>query len=745
MTLSPDSGAPGSPPAAGAPQFNGQVPAASLPAAEVEALREAGKAWDAMPTAAGESPLWPISPDLAAIERRSTRPDARYVRIIRSERLGFDRLAPGLLQATPPPGAQTHGFAHVRARARNALIGAPLSTSQFARERLTKVKALAVLSSDALSSVAYATEQILVVLAVAGAAALGVSLGVMVAIVVLLAFVVLSYRQTIRAYPKGGGSYIVAKDNLGPNFGLVAAAALMTDYVLTVAVSVASGVDQIQSAIPAAATQRVGICAGLIAVIMVGNLRGVRESGSIFAAPTYLFIGAMFVMLVTLLVRGLTGSILPASETAAIHGAESLTIFLILRAFASGCTALTGVEAISDGVPAFKPPEWRNARITLSVMGMVLAAMFVGVTVASQHLGLRPFDSLHPQCAAVASGGSCTYQSILAQLATHAFGNGSALFVVVAVATTLILILAANTSFSDFPRLLFFLARDDYAPHQFRRMGDRLAYSNGIVVLGLLAMLLEVVFSANVAALIPLYAVGVFLAFTLSQAGMVVRWLRRREPGWRRGLPLNVIGMCLTGVVFVVFGATKLLEGAWVVILIIPTLVMIFRSINRHYTDVAAHISSEIPARPISVHATFIVPITDLNAIALETLTMARTFSPTVLAVHVCDSEEHIAALRARWEAWGNHVPLTIIDTPYRSYIKPLIAYLDAIGRQRPEDTLVVVVPELVSNRWWHNLLHNQTALRLKATLLFRPRTVVMNVPYHISRVHAGEEDVDAI
>jgi amino acid transporter len=717
----------------------------SLPPADVEALRKAGTAWDAMPTAADQSSSWPISPDLTTVERRSGPPGARYVRVIRSERDGFDNVAPGLLQATPQSAVQAQGFAHVRALARNALIGAPLSTSQFAHERLTKLKALAVLSSDALSSVAYATEQILLVLALAGAAALGTSLGVMVAIVVLLAFVVLSYRQTIRAYPKGGGSYIVAKDNLGPIFGLIAAAALMTDYVLTVAVSVASGVDQIQSAIPAAASQRVGICVGLIALIMVGNLRGIRESGSIFAAPTYLFIAAMFVMLITLLVRGLTGSILPASETAAIHGTESLTIFLVLRAFASGCTALTGVEAISDGVPAFKPPEWRNARITLSVMGVILATMFVGVTVASQQFTLRPFDSLHPQCASVVAGGSCTYQSILAQLATHAFGNGSALFVVVAVATTLILILAANTSFSDFPRLLFFLARDDYAPHQFRRMGDRLAYSNGIVVLGLLAMLLEVVFSANVAALIPLYAVGVFLAFTMSQAGMVVRWLKRREPGWQRGLPLNFIGMCLTGVVFVVFGATKLLEGAWVVILIIPTLVMIFRSIHRHYTDVAAHVASEFPSRPISKQATFIVPITDLNAIALETLTMARTFSPTVLAVHVCDREEHTAELRARWEAWGNHVPLTIIDTPYRSYIKPLLAYLDAIDRQRPDDTLVVVVPELVSNRWWHNLLHNQTALRLKAALLFRPRTVVMNVPYHISHVHAGEDDIDAI
>jgi amino acid transporter len=729
-----------------APGPNGQPPSVTLSPAEVDALREAGKAWDAMPTAAAEPTESPLSPDLATVERRSGPPGARYVKVVRSERLGFGRLAPGLLQATPQSTMPTEGFALLRARLRNALVGTPLTNQQFVHERLTKVKALAVLSSDALSSVAYATEQILIILAMAGAASLGVSLGVMVAIVVLLGFVVLSYRQTIRAYPKGGGSYIVAKDNLGPGFGLIAAAALMTDYVLTVAVSVASGVDQIQSALPAAGSYRVTICVVLIALIMVGNLRGIRESGSIFAAPTYLFIGAMGVMLITLLVRGLTGAILPANEIAAVHGTESLTIFLILRAFASGCTALTGVEAISDGVPAFKPPEWRNARITLSVMGAILGVMFVGVTVASAQLNLRPFDALHPQCAAVTGGGACTYQSILAQLATHAFGNGSILFVLVAVATTLILILAANTSFSDFPRLLFFLARDDYAPHQFRRMGDRLAYSNGIVVLGLLAILLEVIFKANVEALIPLYAVGVFLAFTLSQAGMVARWLKRREPGWRRGLPLNFIGMCLTGVVFVLFGATKFLDGAWVVVVIIPSLVLVFRAVHGHYADVAEHVAAEIPTRPIAMQATFIVPITDLNAVSLESLTMARTFSPTVLAVHVCDSEEHTARLRARWDAWGNHVPLTIIDSPYRSYIRPLLTYLDAINQQRPDDVLVVVLPEMVSTRWWHNLLHNQTALRLKAALLYRPRTVVMNVPYHISHVgRRGREDDDAI
>ncbi|MEO8898625.1 MAG: APC family permease [Candidatus Dormibacter sp.] len=722
------------------------IPPVVLLPDEVEALRAAGESWDKLPPASPDSALWPISPDLVSVEHRGTLPDARYVKVVRAGQQGFDHIAPGLLQATSRATVASGTVGRLRGRVRNAFIGAPMSTSQFVHERLTKLKALAVLSSDALSSVAYATEQILIVLALAGAVALGASLAIMAAIVTLLVFVVLSYRQTIKAYPKGGGSYIVAKDNLGPVFGLVAAAALMTDYVLTVAVSVASGVDQLQSAIPAIVSQRVTISVVLIGLIMVGNLRGIRESGSIFAAPTYLFIGAMFAMIISLIIRGATGTMLPATETAAIHGTESIGIFLILRAFASGCTALTGIEAISDGVPAFKPPEWRNARTTLTVMGLILATMFIAITVATQQLSVAPFDPSHPMCATVAAGNNCAYQSVIAQLAVRAFGANSVMFVVVAVATTLILILAANTSFSDFPRLLFFLARDDYAPHQFGRLGDRLAYSNGILVLGLLAIVLEVIFGAKVDALIPLYAVGVFLAFTMSQAGMVVRWLRRREPGWRRGLPLNFIGMCLTGVVFIVFGASKLLDGAWVVLVIIPTLVTVFRAINRHYADVAVQVEADTSNRPIAVHATFIVPITDLNGIAFESLAMARSFSPTVIAVHVCDNPEHIATLRAKWEAWGNHVPLTIIDTPYRSYIKPLLAYLDAIARQRPEDTLVVVVPEIVVDRWWHNLLHNQTALRLKAALLFRKRTVVMNVPYHVE-AHSGRrrEDRDAI
>ncbi len=709
--------------------------AAVLSDAEVAGFRKAGESWASLPRASGAQGV-DIDPDLDTLERRGTAPGDRYVRVIRARKQGFERISPGLLQATRRVGAPEKRSGRVRARVRNSVIGAPLSTQQLAHERLTKIKALAVLSSDALSSVAYATEQILTVLAVAGVAALGYSLPIMAAICGLLFFVVLSYRQTIRAYPKGGGSYIVAKDNLGPLPGLIAAAALMTDYVLTVAVSVASGADQIQGVVPAIVSYRVEVCVVLIVIIMLGNLRGIRESGSIFAAPTYLFIGSMFLMIGTLAWRGATHSILAGTETAAITGTENVTLFLVLRAFASGCTALTGVEAISDGVPAFRAPEWKNARRTLTIMGTILSAMFVGITIGSAQLGVRAFaDPAHPMCINAAGGQfACDYQTVIAQLAIHAFGAGSFMFVVAGVATTLILILAANTSFSDFPRLLFFLGRDHYAPHQFGRLGDRLAYSNGILMLGLLAIGLVVAFHAKVDALIPLYAVGVFLAFTLSQAGMVARWLRRREPGWQRGLPLNFAGMCLTAVVFVVFGATKFLDGAWVVVLLIPSLVVLFSRIHAHYSDVADLLTTETPTTPQNLHPTCIVPITDLNGVALQSLAMARAMSSTVIAVHVCDSEEHIATLRARWDAWGNHVPLTVIESPYRSFIRPLMGYIDAIDRQNPDDTIVVVLPELVTTRWWHQFLHTQTALRLKATLLFRPGTVVVNVPYHLKR-----------
>jgi amino acid transporter len=692
---------------------SGAIPEARLDEAEAHALEEVGRAWADFPAAAS------VDPDLRAHPRRGALPGNSYVRGGRPRRQGFQPVSPGLLQATAEASLPPRGVGRAMQRLRAVLLGPALATSQAVHERLTKVKALAVLSSDALSSVAYATEQILVVLVAAGVAAYSVALPIMGAILALLTIVVLSYRQTIRAYPRGGGSYIVASHNLGPNAGLVAGCALMTSYTLTVAVSVASGVDAIISAAPALEEVRVPMCVAFTLVLLLGNLRGIRESGNIFAAPTYLFILGMFVMIAVIGVRLLTGG-LHGGPPHLEHVAQSLTIFLVLRAFASGATALTGVEAISDGVPAFKPPEWINARTTLTVMGLLLGSMFLGITLCTHALGLLPEDSARHG-----------YQTVISQLAHAAFGGGPGYYYV-AVVTTGILVLAGNTAFSDFPRLLFFLARDDYAPHQFKRLGDRLAYSNGIVLLAALAIVLLVGFHGQVSRLIPLYAVGVFTAFTMSQAGMVARWLRLRERGWQQGLPLNVLGTVTTAVVLLVTGTFNLTHGAWIIVVIVPVLVTMCRTVHRHYREVGAYVATETPMTPADVHPVCVVPVAGLNSVALQSLALARGISATVIAVHVSDNPQEIADLRARWAAWGNRVPLEIIDSPYRSLVRPLLSYIGAIQRQRRDDTVVVVLPELVATRWWHQFLHNQSALRLKAALLFRPGIVTVNVPYHL-------------
>ncbi|HEV7468044.1 MAG TPA: APC family permease [Candidatus Dormibacteraeota bacterium] len=694
----------------------GQV---SLTEEEVRSLRDAGRRWATTPRARGTDGKAPeeIDPDLDLRPARGTLPGDRYVRGARSRRREFEKVSEGYLQ-TREEAAQPRTQL---GRLRRTLLGRPIASRQAIHERLTKVKALAVLSSDALSSVAYATEQILLVLGAAGAAAYSYSVPIMGAILFLLIAVGLSYRQTIKAYPKGGGSYIVASDNLGPLAGVVAGSALMTDYVLTVAVSVASGVDSIVSAAQAMQAYRVELCVGFVVLLIVGNLRGIRESGSIFAAPTYLFIAGIFVMLTVIAIRWGTGHLAAATPTLE-HATRQVSIFLLLKAFASGCTALTGVEAISDGVPAFQPPEWKNARTTLTVMVTLLALMFSGITLAARAVGARAYDSNDPH-----------YQTVISQIAHAAFGTTLLYFYVIG-ATTAILVLAANTSFSDFPRLFFFMARDDYAPHLFKRLGDRLAYSNGILVLGSLAIVLLVVFRGRTDSLIPLYTIGVFLAFTMSQAGMVARWLRLREPGWQRGLAINAVGMTLTATVFLITAWEKFLTGAWVVLVIIPLLVLTFRAIHRHYADVTTELTTETPTSPSELKPVVIVPVSDLNGPALQSLALARTISDQVIAVHISDDPEEIARLKAKWEAWGNHVPLEIIESPYRSLVRPLLAYIDAIDRQQPDDTIVVVLPEMVATRWWQQILHNQTALRLKAALLFRPGTVVVNVPYHLRR-----------
>jgi len=708
---------------------------------EVAALREAGQAWSRVPRARSHVDA-AIDPDLDLLEKRG-RPGQQYVRVMRSKSQGFEHKAPGWLEVTKRATAPTGDFARFRGRLRNALLGTPLATQQQAHERLTKIKALAVLSSDALSSVAYATEQILFYLVLAGATAYGFILPITGAIALLLAIVVLSYRQTIKAYPKGGGSYIVASDNLGHLAGLTAGCALMTSYTLTVAVSVAAGTDNIISAAPAAIPYRVPLCLVFIALLLFGNLRGIRESGSIFAAPTYLFIASMFLMVIVAGFQIITNHVPRTVPVIDPHRVtQTLGIFLLLRAFASGATALTGVEAISDGVPAFKPKEWVNARITITTLGIILGAMFVGISLVTYWLGLVPDDPASPH-----------YQTVISKVATYAFHNGPLYFFVI-VSTTAILVLAGNTAFSDFPRLLFFMARDDFAPHQFKRLGDRLSYSNGIIVLAVLSALLVWGFNGNVNSLLPLYAVGVFTAFTMSQAGMVSRWLRLREKGWRLGLVINATGTVITALVLLINGVTRFKDGAGVIVIIVPILVAACFAVHRHYLEVSNTLTTEIATSPDELKLVALVPIADLNSLALQSLAFARSMTDNVIAVHICDDEEHIARMRARWEVWGNHVPLEIVESPYRTFVRPLLRYIDAIDSQRNDDTLIIVLPELVATRWWHQLLHNQTALRLKAQLLFRPGTVVVNIPYHlqhaphvrrIRRRAGGDNDIEAI
>jgi len=652
----------------------------------------------------------------------------RYVRVCRVQSGDFQRAAPGHLIATEEALEARGPAGRAFSKVKRTVIGAPLSTAQAAHERLTKTKALAVLSSDALSSVAYATEEILHVLLLAGLGALALSLPIGVGIVALLLIVGISYRQTIKAYPAGGGSYIVAKDNLGELPALTAGAALLFGYVVTVAVSIAAGVAALTSAVPQLRDHRVALGLGFIILVTVLNLRGIRESGSIFAVPTYLFLVGIIGMILLGLVRAASqGFVAQAPVIAAGEvgtATQTVGILLILTAFSRGCAALTGVEAISDGVPAFQPPEWKNARATLTWMIVILAATFSGITFLASQFGIVPHEPDHP----------LGYETVVSQIASTIFGGGTPAYYYIQIATLAILILAANTAYSDFPRLSYFLARDRYLPKQFTFRGDRLAYSTGIVTLGILSSLMLAGFSGETTRMIPLYAVGVFTAFTLSQGGMVVRWLRLREPGWQGGLAINVVGVVTTGVVAVVVGLTNFIKGAWIVLLLIPLLIMMFRAIHRHYARAAGELAAQTPLEPDQIEHTVIVPVAAVNRVARQTLAYARSISPNVTAVFITDDDAEIEQMRESWKALGSDIPMVIIESPYRSLVGPLLSYLDEIDRQRPDDTLTVVLPEFIARHWWEQILHNQTALRIKAALLFRPGTVVTSVPYHLER-----------
>ena len=655
------------------------------------------------------------------------------------------------------------------------LVGRALRTEQAIHERLPKKTALAVFSSDALSSVAYSTEAILLVLLAAGTVAIVYLPYIALGITVLLAILVLSYRQTIHAYPSGGGAYIVAKDNLGTQTGLVAAASLLVDYILTVAVSVSAGVAAITSAAQGTRFQflqehRVILCVLFVAFIAVINLRGVRESGAFFAGPTYLFIFSMLALIVVGFVRyWLTHSVMQTPAT--LHFDESVgavahngltsgaLLWLLMRAFAAGCTALTGVEAISNGIPAFRQPESKNAATTLTVMAVIMAVLILGSAFLAYKLNAHPAPD----------------ETLVSAIGRHTFGVGVPYYILQA-ATAAILVLAANTSFADFPRLASLLAADRFLPRQLATRGDRLVFSNGVFILSLLACVLIVVFKGEEQSMLPLYALGVFLSFTLSQAGMVVHWHRLRKAdeaahrireeedlhrsssvdtgavsheaerlaaierdrnsNWMLSILINAVGAAVSFVVLIVIAVTKFTHGAWAVILLIPLLVMMFRSVHRHYLDIARQLSTE-GLQPLDTIARNIVlvPISGIHRGVIYALDYAKSIAPgRVIAIYVDLNEEATRKLREKWTTWGKGVELVVLQSPYRSLTRPLLRYIERLARQDESAMVTVLLPEFVPAKWWHQLLHNQSSLLLKGALLFRKGVIVTSVPYHLEK-----------
>ena len=600
------------------------------------------------------------------------------------------------------------------------LVGDPLKTAEAGHERLSKTLALAIFSSNAISSVAYATEEILLVLILAGTAAVAWSIPVSLAILFLVAVLTISYRQIIYEYPGGGGAYIVARTNLGEVPALIAAAALMIDYVLTVAVSVAAGIAAMTSAIPILFPHREALGLFAIGFIVVMNLRGARESGRFFAVPTYFAIGALGTMVIAGTIRSLSEStaedltIPPIGDSSM----EGLTLFLILRSFAAGCSAVTGMEVISNGVKAFRRPESHNASVTMVWMSLILATLFIGISWLAYHYGVLPKQD----------------ETVVSQLARMTFGTG-ALYYLVQMGTMLLLVLAANSAFAGFPHLSSILARDGYMPHQMASFGDRLVFSNGILILGFFACLLLVIFHGDTHALIPLYAIGVFVSFTLSQAGMVLRWLTKKGPHWRKKLVVNGMGAVTTGIATVIIATTKFMQGAWIVFVLVVLLIMIFRSIRSHYKAVAEQVSLSRDARPPRPRRNIvIIPIGGVNRAVVRAVDYARSRGGDVRAVLVDVDKEETALVEIKWAQWGCGVPLVVLPSPYRSILRALLNYIEDHLNKDPDCWITVVIPEILPARWWQNILHNQRALLLKASLLFKDRVVLTDVPFHLTR-----------
>jgi amino acid transporter len=649
----------------------------------------------------------------------------RRVRIERPHSAYFRYTGEGTLVAKEAASAPRTKAGRALARIRGVLFGRPLSSHEEITERLSKAKALAIFSSDAISSSAYATEEILRVLVLAGAGALILSLPLAIAIAVLLTVGSISYRQEIHAYPSGGGDYAVARANLPGIFALIVAGALLVDYTMTVAVSTSSAVEQVISAVPNLEDIRVEIGVVAIVLIMIGNLRGLRESGNIFAIPTYLFAGSTLLMVVVGVFRVvvLGESAPPPNPVPGQPDAiQAVSLLLIIRAFASGWVALTGTEAIANGVPAFKRPEPKNAATTLTVMAVLLGVLFVGITFVADSFGIVPRD--FP-----------TVQTVISRVAATIYGENTLLFYLYQTFTALILFLAANTSFNAFPRLAAILAEDGFMPRQFSFRGDRLAFTSGIVILSVAASLLIIAFGGITTALIPLYAVGVFIAFTIGQTGMVIHWRRQRPPGWLRGLAINAFGAVLTGSVFVVVLVAKA-PTSLLVAVIIPVLVGVMLFIHRQYEASR----KELAVRPNAVirgphrEERVVVPVPALNRAVVQAVNVARSIDSNVQAILVSDDPEDANRIKTQWERQIPDVPLVIVESPYRALVAPLLAYLDVLDRAWPPEKeapiTFVVIPEYVARSWWERILYNQSAKRLRQALLGRPHTVVVNVPY---------------
>ncbi|MGB4781399.1 APC family permease [Candidatus Methylomirabilis sp.] len=638
-----------------------------------------------------------------------------------TEAAAFQRIA----DYQPPPSWRTW------------LVGRPLTSADAPYQTIGKTIGLAVFASDALSSTAYATEEILFVLAAVGAAAFAYAFPIALAIVALLTILTLSYEQTIHAYPGGGGAYIVARDNLGELPAQTAGAALLTDYILTVSVSMASGVAQLTSAYPSLFPYRVILSVALVLFIMVINLRGVRESGVIFAVPTYFFLAMMFSTVGIGFYRYMTGSLGAVVNPPSLRASEmaSVTLFLILHAFSNGTTAVTGTEAISNGIPAFKEPKSRNAGITLIWMSAILGMLFLGITFLAVKIGAIP-------------GGK---ETVISQLVRTVFQGQGLLYLTTIAGTTLILVMAANTAFADFPRLSALQAGDGFLPRQLTYRGSRLVFSRGIVALALIASLLIVLFQASVTALIPLYAIGVFLSFTLSQAGMARRWWKvghlapgqevqergstlRYDPRWALKMGINGFGSFCTAVVMLVFTITKFRDGAWIVVLLVPAMVVVFCAIHHHYRDLAAHLSLEDfgPPQRMSRHRV-IMPISGVHRGTVAALRYARSLSDDITAVYVSMDPAEAERVRSKWEWWGEGVRLMVLHSPYRLFLEPLVGYIEEIAAQRqPNETITIVVPQFVPRRRWHNLVHSQAAIWLRMALMFKQGIVITNVPYQL-------------